>query len=120
MAETDPPEGDLEDRVERLEGGIGRIQRMLEQVIGTDTKAHEVAEEHQEERLGRPSDMKQMIQMELEAKERKAAEAAAKQAEADEQKSVKEDVAAMKAKMMEAKPVTPIRRITKVVWNPPR
>lgn len=115
MAETDPqPEGDLEDRVERLEGSTGRIERMLEQLTGAAGKAHDAAEEHEEKHLDRPSSVAEMVKAELQKAEQEKAKADADAADKSERQSMKERL----DKLMEAKPVAPQPRRQRLMWGP--
>jgi hypothetical protein len=109
-ARTDPPEGDLGDRVDRLETGQGQIMAKLDQLIGG---AHSKAEQHQEDKLGRPSTMEDMVRAELARKDQETAAKAEKDADKSERQTIKETL----ARLTEAKPVQPQPRRQRVMWG---
>ena len=110
-AETDPPETGLEDRVERLETGQSKILSKLDEIIGG---VHGKAEQRTEAKLDRPSSIEEQVRMELERKDREAAERAAKDAD----KGERETLAQRMAKLEEQAPVPPQPRRQRVTWGP--
>src|SRR5271170_6653740 len=110
----EPAEAELDARVDRLESGQGRIERMLEQLTGS---VHASAEEHTEERLGKPTTIEEMVRRELEAKEAKAKEKADKDADATDRKTMREQMAELRAKLTEERPVQPQPRRQRVMWG---
>jgi hypothetical protein len=108
--DTDPPEGDLTDRVERLETGQTSILGKLDQLLAG---AHGKAEEHEEAKLGRPTSVADQVQAEL---DRRDAEAAAK-ATADADRAERQTLAQRLAKLAEAPPVRPEPRRQRYMWG---
>ncbi|HWM96729.1 MAG TPA: hypothetical protein VNO54_06695 [Streptosporangiaceae bacterium] len=104
--ETDPPETDLTDRVERLETSQTQILGKLDQLISGGQRK---AAEHEETKLGRPTAVADQVTMELERRDQEAAEKASK----EEFKTVKETV----AKLTEVKPVQPQPRRQRFMWG---
>ena len=103
----------LEDRVERLESGQSKILSKLDELIGTGSKAHQAAEQHQAERLDRPSTIEEQVRMELDRKEQEAKATAEKDAEKSERATIKEQL----AKLTESKPLPPQPRRQRVMWG---
>ena len=100
----------LEDRVESLESGQSKILGKLDELLGG---VHEKAEEHTEKRLDRPTEIQEMVRMELERKDREAKEAADKDSEKSERQTIREQL----AKLTEAKPVAPQPRRQRIMWG---
>jgi len=108
---------DLEDRVESLETGQGKISSKLDELIsmlGTGSKAHAAAEAHEEKHLDRPSTIEEQVRAELERAEAEKAKAAEGEAQKSEWQQMKDNV----AKLTEAKPVAPQPRRQRVMWGP--
>jgi hypothetical protein len=108
--DTDPPGGDLTDRVERLETGQTSILAKLDQLLAG---AHGKAEKHEEQVLGRPSSVEEQVRMELERRDKEAADKAA----ADKDKAERESIAERLAKLTEAKPQPPQPRRQRAMWG---
>jgi hypothetical protein len=109
--DTDPPEGDLDDRVTRLETGQTQIIGRLDQLLAG---GHRKAEEHEENKLGRPTSIEEQVRAELERKDREASEAADKEGTKTALATVKDTL----AKLTEVKPVQPQPRRQRVMWGP--
>ncbi len=109
-AEPDPPQGDLPDRVDRLEDGQSKILAKLDELIGG---AHGKASEHTEDKLGRPSAIEDQVRAELERRDREAADKAAAAADKSEREAIKEAV----AKLTEAPPRQPQPRRQRLMWG---
>lgn len=110
--QTDPPaETGLEDRVESLETGQSKILSKLDELL---KGAHSKAEQHQADKLDRPSSIEEQVRMELARKEREAAEATAK----DQAKTERETLAQRLAKLEEKPPVQPQPRRQRLMWGP--
>lgn len=112
MADDDKPDA-LEDRVERLETGQNRILSKLDELLGTGSKAHAAAQEHEEKHLDRPSTIEEQVRAELARKDAEAKAAADADAEKSERQTIKEQI----AKLTEAKPVAPQPRRQRVMWG---
>ncbi len=108
--QTDPPENDLTGRVEHLETGQSQIMAKLDQLLAG---AHGKAAGHTEQRLDRPSSVEEQVRMELERKDKEAADKAAK----DGEKAERETLAQRLAKLEEAPPVQPQPRRQRVMWG---
>jgi hypothetical protein len=111
MSQPDPPEGDLGDRVDRLETGQGRIEAKIDQLIGGTGPTTTASDGDQPG--GRPSDVAEQVRMELEARDRKAAEKAEKDAEKNERQTIRERL----AKLTEAPPKQPQPRRQRFMWG---
>lgn len=98
----------LEDRVERLEGSTGRIERMLEQLTSSSGPAHA-----KEEHLDRPSTIEEMVRAELAAKDAAAKAEADKASEKSEREQIKEQL----AKLTEQAPAQPQPRRQRIMWG---
>jgi hypothetical protein len=105
---------DIEDRVERLESGQGRILSKLDELLGAGSKAHAAAEEHEEAHLDRPSTIEEQVRAELARKDAEAKAAADKDAEQSERQTIRDQI----AKLTEAKPVVPQPKRQRVMWGP--
>ena len=104
----------LEDRVESLETGQGKILSKLDELLGTGSKAHAEAEAHEERHLDRPSTIEEQVRQEL-AKADAERKAADKEAAKDaEHETLKEKV----ARLVEQKPAAPQPRRQRVMWGP--
>ena len=113
--ETNPMSEDagLEDRVERLESGQGRIERMLEQLVSNSGPAHDKAQAHEERHLDRPSTVAEMVAAELKKARDDEAKAAKEQGELSEREQIK----AQLAKLSEQPPAQPQPRRQKIMWG---
>ena len=96
----------LDDIAERQ----SRLEAKLDQLLGG---VHEKAEKHTEKRLDRPTEIQEMVRMELERKDREAKEAADKDSEKSERQTIREQL----AKLTEAKPVAPQPRRQRIMWG---
>jgi hypothetical protein len=112
MADDDKP-AELEDRVERLESGQGRILSKLDELLGTGSPAHEAAEEHEETRLGRPSSIEEQVRAELQ----RAEDEKRKAADAESEKSERQTIRDTLARLTETKPEQPQPRRQAVMWG---
>jgi hypothetical protein len=99
---------------EVTEERVDRIERKLDELLSA---GHATAEQHEEDKLGRPTDVQEMVRRELEAKEAAAADKAAKDADQTDRKTMREQVAEMRAKMAERPPVQPQPRRQRVMWG---
>jgi hypothetical protein len=104
----------LEDRVESLESGQSKILSKLDELLGSGTRREPGAED---ETSGRPASVEEQVRMELERKEREAADKAAKDAEGEERKTLREQLAEVRAKMAERPPQQPQPRRERVMWG---
>ena len=99
-----------EDRIDRLE-------RKLDELLAG---GHAAAEQHEETRLGRPTEVQEMVRMELEKAEAEKAAAAKRDAARDaaeaEQRTLAQTVANL-AKLTEQKPEQPQPRRQRVMWG---
>lgn len=111
MANGDEADGDLTDRVERLETSQSTILGKLDELLG---RTHKAAAEHTEQRLDRPSSVEEQVRAELDRKDRERADAADKQAQAKE----RETLAQRLAKLEEKPPQAPQPRRQRVMWGP--
>jgi hypothetical protein len=98
---------DTEDRMDRLE-------RKLDELLAG---GHAKAAEHEESKLGRPTEVQEQVRMELERAKAEEAEAAAKAAKEGEHQTLKETVAEIRAKLTEAKPQSPQPRRQRAMWG---
>ena len=96
----------LDDIAERQ----SRLEAMLEQLMG---RTHDAAEKHTEKRLDRPTEIQEMVRMELERKDRESRAAAEAESEKSERQTIKEQL----ARLTEAKPVAPQPRRQRVMWG---
>jgi chromosome segregation ATPase len=110
MAETEPSVDDLAQRQDRIENKLDELLASLKAGGSTQAKA----EEHQEEKLGRPSTIAEQVQMELDARDKAKADKAEKDAEKTERESIKERL----AKLTETPPARPQPRRQRVMWGP--
>jgi len=113
MADETPP-AELEDRVEHLETGQSKILSKLDELLGTGSKAHEAAEEHEEKHLDRPSTIEEQVRAEL----AKADAERAKAKDAEDDKSERATIKETLAKLTEQKPAAPQPRRQRVMWGP--
>jgi hypothetical protein len=107
----------LEDRVERLETGQGRLVSKIDEVLsllGTGSKAHAAAQHHEEQRLDRPTTIEEQVRAELARKDAEAKSAA----DADADKSERQTIRDQLAKLTEAKPVAPQPKRQRFMWGP--
>jgi hypothetical protein len=114
MADNEPD--GLEDRVERLETGQGKLASKIDEVLsllGTGSKAHVAAEAHEEKHLDRPSTIEGMVVAELARKDAEAKATADADAEKSERQTIKEQI----AKLTESKPVAPQPRRQRIMWG---
>jgi uncharacterized protein (UPF0335 family) len=115
--QTDPPGGELEDRVERLETGqttiTGKLDEVLAKLGGLGGQAHDAAAAHEAAKLDRPSSVEEQVRAELARAEaeRKAA------ADADADKSERQQIKDTVAKLTEVAPVPPQPRRERLMWG---
>jgi len=108
---SEQPEGDLTDRVERLETGQQTITEKLDELLGI---THARAEKQEEQRLDRPSTVAEQVRAELaRAEEEKAAEQKRAEKEAEQ-----ETLAQRLARLEESPPVQPQPRRQRIMWGP--
>jgi hypothetical protein len=108
---ADPPEGDLGDRVERLETGQSSIIAKLDQLLTGPAKPKD--DELDASINGRPGTVAEQVQAEL---KRRDDEAAAK-ATADADKAERQTLRERLAKLAEAPPVRPVPRRERLMWG---
>lgn len=115
--QADPPEGQLEDRVERLESGqttmSGKIDEILGLIRGGAGKAHDAAADHEENRLDRPTTVEEQVRAELARADAERQAAADKDAEKSEMEQLKANVAALR----ETPPVPPQPKRERFMWG---
>jgi hypothetical protein len=107
----------LEDRVERLETGQGRVTSKLDEVLallGSGGRAHAAAQQHEEQHLDRPSTVEEQVRAELARKDAEAKAAADADAEKSERQTIREQI----AKLTESKPAAPQPKRQRVMWGP--
>lgn len=101
---TEPTDDARLDRLEQTQAEQGsaleRIETMLARIV---PGSHAEAEERTEHRLDRPSDLKEAVQAELARAEQAKADAADRDAE----KSEREEMRALAAKLKEVPPAPP-------------
>jgi len=109
--DTDPPEGDLGDRVDRLETGQSSIIAKLDQLIsgGTGKKA----DPPEGQPGGRPLTVAEQVQAEL----ARGADDATAKAEKDAEKTERQTIKERLAKLTEAPPVRPVPRRERAMWG---
>lgn len=115
MSEQPEHDDKLADRVEHLEDGQNKILAKLDQLVGG---VHTRAEERTEDRLGRPSTVEEQVQRELKRKEDEEKARAAKAADQEERKTLKQELADMRAKLTEKLPEQPQPRRQRLMWGP--
>jgi peptidoglycan hydrolase CwlO-like protein len=106
----------IEDRVERLETGQGKLASKIDEVLsllGSGGKAHAAAEAHEEKHLDRPTTIEEQVRAELARKDAEAKTTADADAEKSERQTIKEQI----AKLTESKPVAPQPRRQRVMWG---
>lgn len=99
---SDEPAG-TEDRLDRLE-------RKLDELLAG---GHAKAEAHEEKRLDRPTEVQEMVRMELERADAERKKAADGEAEKSERQTIREQI----AKLTEQKPESPQPRRQRVMWG---
>jgi hypothetical protein len=113
VQEGGPVADDIEDRVERLESGQGRILAKLDELLGGGKPAPAAAEPG-DTTTGRPSTIEEQVRAELARKDAEARAAADKDAEQSERQTIRDQI----AKLTEAKPVVPQPKRQRVMWGP--
>jgi hypothetical protein len=117
----DPPAGETGEAAApsnaelaaRVDGLAGQLDIILDKLGGAETKAHDAAQQHTEDRLDRPTSMAEEIRAQL--AERDKADAAAKQAKDDA--DWRASVDGRLAGMAEHAPEPPARKIERVMWG---
>jgi hypothetical protein len=114
--DSDSTGSGIEDRVEQLETGQGRLMAKLDEIlgiVGTGSKAHAAAQAREERHLSRPTTVEEQVRAELDRKE----QAAADKTRADDDKTERQTMRETLAKLTEAKPVQPQPRRQRVMWG---
>ena len=113
---SDTDTGSVEERVDRLEAGQQTLSDKLDQLIGMVSRK---PPGHADERdgptgsAGRPASIEEQVQAELARAERERQAAADAQAEKSDREQIKDQL----AKLREAPPVQPQRRSERVMWG---
>lgn len=116
--EHEREDGSQEERLDRLEHTQAeqgtKLDAILEKLGHVVPSSHAEAEERQERRLDRPSNVAEQVQAEL----AKAREEEARQASRAEHETEHERIKAEQARLREAPPLPPARRATKLLgWG---
>jgi hypothetical protein len=110
VTDSDQDAPDLEGRVEHLETGLSKITGKLDELL---TGGHRAAEQHEGDKLDRPTEVQEQVRAELERA--KAEESAAAKAEGE--KAEKQTMAQRLAKLEERPPVQPQPRRQRAMWG---
>ena len=110
MTDSDDTAPDLEGRVEHLETGMGKILGKLDELL---TGGRKKAEDHEADKLDRPTAVEEQVRAELaRAEQEKAAKA-----KAEGEKTEKQTMAQRLAKLEEQPPVQPQPRRQRAMWG---
>jgi hypothetical protein len=95
---------------------LDRLERKLDDLLAV---RHVTAEHDEATRLGRPTTVEEQVRAELQRADDERKAQAAADADAADRQSVKEELAAVKAKLAEAPPSEPVARRTRAMWGKP-
>ena len=108
------PEGSESARLDRVES---KLDRLADAVNALLPRNHADAQQREEQRLDRGSDVQSAVAAELERRDKAAADAKAAEDKQNEERSLRERLAALE----EHKPAPPVRRATLALgWGDPR
>jgi flagellar biosynthesis/type III secretory pathway protein FliH len=104
-----PPSADTGERLDRLEGAVGRIEQALGKLVPTGTRAD--SEQRVQRRLEAPSTVEDQVRAELAKARREEADQAAA---AGKEETLNQRL----AKLEERPPAPPVKRATKMLgWG---
>lgn len=118
---NDPPADDggqddgTDERLDRLEATVGRIEQALTKLVPTGTRPD--ARRRVERRLDAGSSIEEQVAAELDRRDKAAADKKAADEAAERERSTAARIAALE----ERPPAAPVKRATKVLgWGSPR